>query len=93
MPRQDSDSGRWAGVKVAVTELGGLPPIEVYQIGEVYFVLDGNHRVSVAREVGARHIEAYVRQVTTKVPLSPDTEPDELIIKAELATAVFRGLG
>ena len=90
LPRQDSDSGRWAGVKVAVTELGGLPPIEVYQIGEVYFVLDGNHRVSVARDVGARHIEAYVRQVTTKVPLSPDTEPDELIIKAELAEFLER---
>ncbi len=90
LPRQDSASGRWARVKVAVTQLGGLPPIEVYQIGEAYFVLDGNHRVSVAKEVGATHIEAHVRQVRTKVPLSPDVEPDDLIIKAEFAEFLER---
>ena len=90
LPRQDSDSDRWARVKVAVTELGGLPPIEVFEIGEVYFVLDGNHRVSVAREVGATFIEAYVRQVKTKIPLSPDVEPDDLIIKAGFADFLER---
>ncbi len=90
LPRQDSASGRWARVKVAVTALGGLPPIEVYQIGEVYFVLDGNHRISVAREVGSTHIEAYVRHVKTKVPLSPDVRPDEMIIKAEFADFLER---
>ena len=90
LPRRDSDSGRWARVKVLATELGGLPPIEVYQIGEVYFVLDGNHRVSVARDVGAKYIEAYVRLVKTKVPLSPDVEPDDLIIKAEFAEFLER---
>jgi len=85
LPRQDSDQERWARVKVAVTDLGGLPPIEVYQIGEVYFVLDGNHRVSVARQLGATHIEAYVAEVRTKVPLSPEVQPDDLILKAEYA--------
>ena len=85
LPRQDSDQERWARVKVKVTDLGGLPPIEVYQIGEAYFVLDGNHRVSVARQVGAPTIQAYVTEVRTKVPLSPDTQPDDLISKAEYA--------
>jgi hypothetical protein len=85
LPRQDSDEGRWARVKVKVTDMGGLPPIKVYQIGEVYFVLDGNHRVSVARQVGATYIEAYVTEVRTKVPLSPNTQPDDLILKAEYA--------
>ncbi len=83
LPRHDSDRERWARVKVAITEQGGLPPIEVYQIGEVYFVLDGNHRVSVARELGSKVIQAYVTRVRTKVPLSPDDDPDDLIIKAE----------
>jgi nucleotide-binding universal stress UspA family protein len=83
LPRKDSDEGRWAGVKVAMTGLVGLPPIDVYQIGEVYFVLDGNHRVSVARQLGATHIEAYVTEFNTKVPLSPDVQPDDLILKAE----------
>ena len=85
LPRQDSDQERWARVKVKVADLGGLPPIQVYQIGEAYFVLDGNHRVSVARQVGATHIQAYVTEVRTKVPLSPDTQPDDLILKAEYA--------
>ena len=83
LPRQDSDEGRWARVKVAQTGLAGLPPIQVYQIGNAYFVLDGNHRVSVARELGAPSIQAYVTEVRTKVPLSPDTQPDDLIVKAE----------
>jgi nucleotide-binding universal stress UspA family protein len=82
LPRRDSDAHRWAGVQVAATGLAGLPPIEVYQIGEVYFVLDGNHRVSVAHQLGATHIEAHVTEVRTKVPLSPDVQPDDLIIKA-----------
>ncbi len=90
LPRQDSDEERWARVKVKVTDLGGLPPIKVYQIGEAYFVLDGNHRVSVARQVGAPTIQAYVTEVRTKVPLSPDTQPDDLILKAEYANFLER---
>src|SRR5690606_3907465 len=48
LPRQENQLSRWARVRLAV-ERSGLPPIEVYQIGDVYFVLDGHHRVSVAR--------------------------------------------
>ncbi len=83
LPLHDSDEGRWARVKAAVMELTGLPPIEVYQIGDVYFVFDGNHRVSVARQLGATHIQAYVTDVVTKVAISPDIQPDDLIVKAE----------
>jgi len=90
LPRQDSDEERWARVKVRVTDLGGLPPIQVYQVGEAYFVGDGNHRVSVARQVGATHIQAYVTEVRTKVPLSPNTQPDDLILKAEYADFLER---
>lgn len=85
LPRQDSDEHRWAGVKSAALDFTGLPPIEVYKIGDVYFVLDGNHRVSVARQLGATHIEAYVTEFKTRVPLSPGDKPDDLIIKAEYA--------
>jgi nucleotide-binding universal stress UspA family protein len=85
LPRQDSDEARWARVKLAMTDLRGVPPIEVYQIGEAYFVLDGNHRVSVARQLGATHIEAYVTEIHTKVPLSPADRLDDLILKAEYA--------
>lgn len=83
LPKDAADAGRWAGVKVAVTDLKGLPPIEVYQIGDVYFVEDGNHRVSVARELGQDSIQAYVTELATKVPLRPDVDVDDLILKAE----------
>lgn len=90
LPRQDEDERRWAKVKVAMTGLVGLPPIEVYQIDQVYFVLDGNHRVSVARQLGARYIQAYVTEIETAVPLEPDVQPDDLIVKAEYAAFLAR---
>jgi nucleotide-binding universal stress UspA family protein len=85
LPRRDSGRGRWARVMAAVTDLSGLPPIEVYQIGQAYFVRDGNHRVSVARQLDATHIQAYVTPVRAKVDLSPDVQLDDLILKAEYA--------
>ena len=87
LPLKSEDRERWARVKAAVDDpLGlGLPPIEVYKVGEAYFVLDGNHRVSIARQEGFDVIEAHVIEVKTDVPLTPDIQPDELIIKAEYA--------
>jgi hypothetical protein len=85
MPLRDDGEARWARVEQAWQDLAGLPPIEVYQIGEVYFVADGNHRVSVARKFGLSHIEAHVVEFETKVPLSPDDSLDDLIVKAEYA--------
>jgi nucleotide-binding universal stress UspA family protein len=90
LPRQDSDAGRWASIKVAMTDLAGLPPIEAFKLGEVYFVLDGNHRVSVARDLGAHHIQGYVREVQTRVPISADIQADDLIGKAEYAEFLER---
>lgn len=83
LPRQDSDKDRWARVHLATTDLAGLPPVELYQIGEVYFVHDGHHRVSVARQLGAKEIQAYVTEVRSKVPLKADVQPGDLILKAE----------
>lgn len=85
LPRREIRPERWARVKIAASGLVGLPPIEVYKIGEIYFVKDGNHRVSVARQLGAKFIQAYVTEVQTSIPLTPDTRPDDLILKAEYA--------
>lgn len=85
LPRRDADAGRWAGVQQAMTGLEGLPPIEVYRLGEAFFVKDGNHRVSVARQLGAKQIDAYVTEVATRVPFTPDMDQDDLIIAAEFA--------
>ncbi len=83
LPKEEIDEHRWAGVRAATTGMVGLPPVEVYQINDVYFVEDGNHRVSVARRLGATHIQAYVTKFESRVPLTPDVQPDELIVKAE----------
>ena len=83
LPRKTVNADRWIRVKMAMVGSRGVPPIEVYRIGEVYFVLDGNHRVSVAREMGLTHLEAYVTEVQTRLSLAPDVQPDELIVQAE----------
>lgn len=85
LPLSDSSRERWARVKAMMTSPGstGLPPIRVYKIGEVYFVLDGNHRVSIAREMGIETLEAYVIEIKTRVPLSPEDDPEDIILKAE----------
>ena len=84
-PRNDSDELRWTRVKAAMEGPLGVPPIELYRIGNAYFVLDGNHRVSVLRRMGATQAQAYVTEVQTRVPLSPYDSPDDLILKAEYA--------
>jgi hypothetical protein len=58
-----------------------MPPIEVFRLGELHFVIDGHHRVSVARAQGDTDIDAYVREVQTKVPVS-----DELMLRDLLRT-------
>jgi len=85
LPRQESDLPRWTSVRIVAEQLEGLPPIDVYQIGEAYFVKDGHHRVSVARENGAEYISAYVTKVNTLVPLTPEDKPEDLILKFERA--------
>ena len=83
MPRLGSDENRWARVKARIPYTG-FNPIEVYQIGGAYFVLDGNHRVSIARARGDSTIQAYVTNIPTKIALAPEDSPDDLIRKAEL---------
>lgn len=85
LPRKESDSQRWASVKMATESMLGVPPIEVYKVGDYYFVRDGNHRVSIARSNGQRYIEAYITEVMTRVPLTGDVDLDNLIIKEEFA--------
>jgi nucleotide-binding universal stress UspA family protein len=92
MPRRLDDQDRWARVKAAMEDpVGmGLEPIEVYKVGEAYFVLDGNHRVSIARQEGFKFIEAHVIEIKTDIPVTPDIQPDDLIIKAEYAEFLER---
>jgi hypothetical protein len=85
LPLRDSDQQRWIRVRAAFSSARPLPPIRVYQVGEVFFVVDGNHRVSVARQQGMIHIVADVVQIQTTVPLSPEDRTSELVLKSEYA--------
>jgi hypothetical protein len=86
LPRSNINQERWTRVDQVMHSLEGWPPIEVYKIGEVYFVRDGNHRISVARANGLTHLEAYVTEVQTDVPLTlDDFERDAWLIKTERA--------
>lgn len=85
LPRRADDQERWARVKATLEEDAGLPPIDVYKVGEAYFVIDGNHRVSIARQQGSTTIEAHIIEVQTPIPFTPNTQPDDLIVKAEYA--------
>jgi len=85
LPKRDIDEERWAGVRAAVDDMVGMPPIEVYQLGDAYFVQDGNHRVSIARQLNSKTISAYVTEVKTRVPLTADDDPNEIICKSRYA--------
>ncbi|MGV8050728.1 MAG: hypothetical protein AB2L21_10385 [Anaerolineaceae bacterium] len=84
LPLRDSDIHRWASVKAAMTSpvAAGVPPVSLYKMGDAYFVLDGNHRVSIAKAMGMEEIEAYVTEIKTKVPISSSITPAELVSKA-----------
>lgn len=85
LPLRKTGQERWARVRAAFDSVEQMPPIVVYRLGDSYFVLDGNHRVSVARTLGATHIPAYVTDIESRVPLDPETQPDELICSAKYA--------
>jgi len=78
LPVQSHTASRWIRVNRAWYEDVSLPPVLLYQVGEVYFVVDGHHRVSVAREQGQEYIDAEVRACQVKVPVTPDLRPEDL---------------
>jgi len=83
LPLYDTDMERWSRVKAAIDAGIELPPIDVYKVGEAYFVLDGNQRVSVARQEGFTHIQAHVIEVKAGIALTSGSELDSLIVKSE----------
>jgi uncharacterized ParB-like nuclease family protein len=76
---------RWTRIYQAMVEGDELPPIDVYKVDHRYYVIDGHHRVSVARRLGRPTINARVINVNTRAPLGPDTDPAALLAAAEYA--------
>ena len=59
-----------------------MPPIDVYRIGDMHFVRDGHHRVSVARQLGLDVIEAYVTEIETEVGADAGVRLRDLAMKS-----------
>lgn len=90
LPRKRWSGGRWRNIDRAFYEDVRLPPIQLYKVGDVYFVKDGNHRVSVARERGVEFIDAEVIEGHVRVPLSSTMSVGELLMQAEYAEFLRR---
>lgn len=80
LPVSDKLADRWQSVNRAFYQEISLPPVVLYKVGQVYFVVDGHHRVSVAREQGQIDIEAEVRECATRVNITADIKPEDLEI-------------
>lgn len=79
LPRTNSMRQRWERVDEAHLSDISLPPILLYEIGGLYFVRDGNHRVSVAKAQGVSYIDAEVISLKSEIRLKPGVRPDTLL--------------
>lgn len=66
-PTSGRARGRWEQIAAAARRGESLPPVDLVRVGEIYFVRDGHHRVSVARALGRTDIDASVTEVVTRV--------------------------
>ena len=85
LPIQSKTKDRWVNIDIAHQKMVILPPVELFKMGDVYFVKDGNHRVSVARERGQLFVDAYVTEIDIPVPFSVDTTIDDLFLMKDYA--------
>lgn len=78
LPTQSRTIDRWTRINRAWYKDASLPPVLLYKVGDAYFVIDGNHRVSVARSRGQKYIDAEVRECSSRVPVTADLRPEDL---------------
>ncbi|MFO7929227.1 MAG: hypothetical protein R6U35_06140 [Candidatus Humimicrobiaceae bacterium] len=83
LPKKEYLGQRWSKIYKAYEKNINLPLVQLYKVGSMYFVVDGNHRVSVARKMGVKYIDAEVTEFTTKVPLDREMDPKDIFLLAE----------
>ncbi len=82
-PRHDATKFRWMSIDQAHYEDVGLPAVDLYKISDIYFVKDGHHRISVARQRGQQAIDAIVTELIVDVPLNVNLSMRDLLLKEE----------
>jgi len=90
LPVEESLGGRWKNIDRAMLRSEELPPVSLFKIGDAYFVRDGNHRVSVARQQGVDVLDADVTELKTRVPIDSEITARDLLHKAELRKLLER---
>jgi len=78
LPTQQHSRRKWLSVDSAYLRGVTLPAVSLYKIGDAYFVVDGHHRISVARQKGQAFIDAEVTEVESRVPVTADLALDDL---------------
>ena len=81
-PTSSRVRGRWERIAEAERRGEAMPPIDVYRIGQLHFVRDGHHRVSVARAQGRSHIDANVTEILTNVGAGAEIRLKDLPLKS-----------
>ncbi|GGS13091.1 MULTISPECIES: ParB N-terminal domain-containing protein [Actinokineospora] len=72
---------RWERLALAQRRGESIPPIEVFRVGDLHFVIDGHHRVSVAHAMNLRTIDAYVTEIITRLSAEGIRRRGDLIVK------------
>src|SRR3972149_5534649 len=83
LPVKTNLEHRWSNIYSAYKKNIDLPLVKLYKVGNIYFVLDGNHRLSVAKRMGIKYLDAEVIEFTTKIPVSREMDPIDMFILAE----------
>jgi hypothetical protein len=80
-PRSQRTRERWERLARAQRRGEAIPPIDTYKVGELYFVRDGHHRVSVAHALRLRSIDAFVTEIATKIDATGISRRGDLITR------------
>ena len=83
LPSKPDLGVRWRRINEIMHREEELPPVSLYKIGDAYFVQDGNHRVSVARQQGVEMIDAEVVEMRSRVPVDSALTARDLLYKLE----------
>ena len=89
-PTSNRTRPRWERIAGAQRRGQDMPPISVYRVGDLHFVRDGHHRVSVARARGRPDIDAYVTEVSTRIGADRAIRPTDLPLKSHLRVFLER---
>jgi hypothetical protein len=83
LPSKPDLGARWRRIDEIMNRAEELPPVSLYKIGDAYFVRDGNHRVSVAHQLGVEMIDAEVIELRSRVPVDSALTARDLLHKLE----------